>query len=459
VINTDMIDCENVFVGANRYAVYKFKCEKTGFIKIDVDVEKESELIISFDEILVDGDVSNKRTLSVQNSVVWFLKPGTYSLMTNEPYSLKYLKAINRSDGGIKIAEVSVVEFAFDIDVPKLNSGNENLDKIYEAAVETFKQNTADIYMDCPSRERAGWLCDSFFTARVEKELTGKSAVEKNYLENFLISEGVEDINPKMLPMCYPSDFRTGVFIPNWAMWYVLELDEYYERTGDKELVNKAKDKLYNLVEYFEGFENSDGLLEKLEKWVFVEWSKANDFVQDVNYPSNMLYARMLRIMGKLYDEKFIKKAIKIEDIIKKQSYFDGFFHDHAIRMEDGSLKVIEEDITETCQYYAFYMGVATKEEFPKLWSVLLNDFGADRVEKGLWKEIYPSNAFIGYYLRLDLLAKENEKYIVLKDIEGFFLEMAEKTGTLWEHNKPNASCNHGFTSHVIIWLNKFLKN
>ena len=212
------------------------------------------------------------------------------------------------------------------------------------------------------------------------------------------------------------------------------------------------------MVEYFQEFENSDGLLEKLDKWVFIEWSKANGFVQDVNYPSNMLYARMLRTMGRLYDESFIKKAEKIEKVIKEQSYFDGFFHDHAIRKEDGTLEVVKEDITETCQYYAFYMGVATKEEYPKLWNTLLYEFGANRVKKGLWKEIHPANAFIGYYLRLDLLAKENEKEKVLEDIEGFFLDMAEKTGTLWEHNKPTASCNHGFASHVIVWMNKFLK-
>ena len=101
--------------------------------------------------------------------------------------------------------------------------------------------------------------------------------------------------------------------------------------------------------------------------------------------------------------------------------------------------------------------GVATKKEYPELWDVLLNDFVADREEKGLWKEIYPANAFIGYYLRLDLLARENKK-IVLRDIEGFFYEMVQKTGTLWEHNKPKASCNHGIASHVIVWLNKFLK-
>lgn len=472
LINTDEVDKgiytitdtteslpDNVFIDADSYAIYKLPCEKTGFININLNVEDDTEFIACFDEILIDDDVTTKRMESVQNSVVWFLKPGTYTLITNEPYSFKYLKAINRSNSRINISEISVVEFAFDIDVPKLNSGNENLDKIYNAAIETFKQNTVDIYMDCPSRERAGWLCDSFFTARVEKELTGCSVVEKNYLENFLMAEGFNDIDSKMFPMCYPADFRTGIFIPNWAMWYVLELDEYLKRTGDTELINKAKDKLYGLLEYFESYENSDGLLEKLDKKVFVEWSKANDFVQDVNYPSNMLYARMLRVMGKLYDEKFIKKAEKIEKVIAEQSYFDGFFHDHAIRMEDGTLRVVEEDVTEVCQYYAFYMNIAIKEKYPQLWNVLLNDFDADRIEKGLRKDVYPANSFMGYQLRLDLLAKENEKDIVLKDIEGFFLEMAEKTGTLWEHNKPKASCNHGFASHVIIWLNKFLKN
>ncbi len=36
------------------------------------------------------------------------------------------------------------------------------LKAIYDAAVETFRQNALDVYMDCPTRERAGWLCDSF---------------------------------------------------------------------------------------------------------------------------------------------------------------------------------------------------------------------------------------------------------------------------------------------------------
>jgi hypothetical protein len=31
---------------------------------------------------------------------------------------------------------------------------------------------------------------------------------------------------------------------------------------------------------------------------------------------------------------------------------------------------------------------------------------------------------------------------------------MADTTGTLWELVASQASCNHGFASHVIHWMN-----
>jgi alpha-L-rhamnosidase len=153
-----------------------------------------------------------------------------------------------------------------------------------------------------------------------------------------------------------------------------------------------------------------------------------------------------------------LEKAEHIVKVVKEQSYFDGFFHDHALRQEDGSLLVVKEDVTETCQYYAFFFETAAPETYPELWKILLEDFGPGRVEKGLWKEIYPSNAFIGYYLRLELLSRMELGELLLENIEGFFGYMAARTGTLWEHNDTSASCNHGFASHVLVWLRKFVK-
>ncbi len=452
-------DASCIELSAYEYAICKMPTEKSGFIRFDITAEADTEIIVHFDEVLKDGDVTPERLLSHQRGVIWFISKGTYSIITNEPYTVNYLKLINKSEGKVTVKKFGITEFAADIEYKPLDSGNENLDLIHKAAIETYKQNAIDIFTDCPSRERAGWLCDSFFTARVEKLLTGKSDVERNFLENFLIAEDAGHIDSRMFPMCYPADHINNNFIPNWAMWYVLELEEYLERSGDRELIDNAKDRILTLCDYFKGFENSDGLLENLEKWIFVDWSKANDYVDGVNYPSNMLYARMLEVVTTLYgDEAFARKAEKIKSEICKQSYADGFFRDHAVRDENGRLILKSEDVTESCQYYAFFTGTATKHTHPELWQRLVEDFGPGRMEKGLWTNVAPSNAFMGLYIRLDLLSEEGDRDTVLSNIEGFFTHMAKASGTLWEDKDGAASCNHGFASHVLVWLEKFIK-
>lgn len=37
----------------------------------------------------------------------------------------------------------------------------------------------------------------------------------------------------------------------------------------------------------------------------------------------------------------------------------------------------------------------------------------------------------------------------MLDEAIGYWRSMAECTGTLWEHDTPDASCNHGFASHA----------
>ena len=54
---------------------------------------------------------------------------------------------------------------------------------------------------------------------------------------------------------------------------------------------------------------------------------------------------------------------------------------------------------------------------------------------------------FIGNYLRFLWLQSKNEHKRIIEECADYFYEMAVKTGTLWEHDTPHASCNHGFAS------------
>jgi alpha-L-rhamnosidase len=305
--------------------------------------------------------------------------------------------------------------------------------------------------MDCPGRERAGWLCDSFFTGRAEALLCGGSKVEHNFLENFLLPESYGNVAQGMFPMCYPSEHSDGRHIPQWAMWLVLELEEYLERTGDRDMIDRFGPKVFALLDYFKPFENSDGLLEKLPSWNFIEWSKANELTEDVNYPTNMLYARTLETAARLYGrEELAKQAAAVHETVRAQSFNGTFFVDNSVRDAAGQLQSSGE-CTEVCQYYAFFCGTASPEKFSSLWKTLLTECGPAGSPDGL----YPANAFIGYYLRMDLLSQYGEGERLLREMKQYFLGMAETTGTLWEHNDTRASCNHGFASYLCVLIDR----
>ncbi len=445
--------CAEIDLAADSYADLDLGANYTGLYDLTVEAESDGTLYILFDEILSNGHV-NPHRMGASQIIAVRVATGKYHLTCAEPYTMRYIRLIAK-DTAMKVSGLKVYHIAFPATeiTAKFAGDDETMKKIYDAAVETFRANTVDIYMDCPSRERAGWLCDSFFTSRVEKTLTGKSLVERAFLQNFLMPESFEFLPEGMLPMCYPSDHNDGVFIPNWAMWYVVELGEYLARTGDSEFIVSAKDRVYDLLAYFAKFENEYGLLEKLESWVFLEWSKSNELTQDVSFASNMLYCTTLDTVADLYGDAALKdKATALRATINEMSMTEsGFYCDNAWR-RDGKL-VLSGERTESCQYYAFFTGVATPETHPELWKILVSDFGYDRAEKGLYPEIWPANAFIGNYLRLDLLNRFGFKTELYDNIKGYFAYMAERTGTLWELVASQASCNHGFASHVLYWM------
>ncbi|HOD81187.1 MAG: Bacterial alpha-L-rhamnosidase [Planctomycetes bacterium ADurb.Bin126] len=432
---------------SNTHRILDLGTNLTGFVGAKVTARSRTRLFVTFDEILTADDVDFKR-LGCVNVVLYELEPGTHVFETFEPYTMRYLKLIVL-EGECEVSDLYLRELANPhAGRASFQASDERYNRIFEAARQTFRQNATDVFMDCPSRERAGWLCDSFFTARSAVDFCGELSLEHNMFENFQRPASFAHLPDGMLPMCYPSDHYNGQFIPNWAMWFVVQLEEYAQRGGDKELIDALRPRVLKLLEFFKGFENSDGLLEKLPSWVFVEWSKANSFVQDVNYPSNMLYAATLEAAGRLYGrEDLAAKAARVRETVRRQSFDGEFFVDNAVR-KGGKLQVTRNR-TEVCQYFAFFFRVATPETHARLWRTLAGEFGPQRKQTKAHPEIHPANAFIGNQLRFELLSRDGRNQQILDEAIGYWLYMAERTGTLWEHDAPQASCNHGFASHA----------
>jgi len=438
------------------FATFAGPVSKTGFLYSHFRVIASTRLYLVFDEI--DSRNLADRTIGIRfyrntthNIISYELAPGDYSLNSFEAYTAKYIRIIvEKGDVFIKGVGLYPFEnplafrFRFSFSDPRINA-------ILEAGRNTFAQNAVDLLTDCPSRERAGWLCDTYFSGPAEMLYTGENRVERAFLENYAHYVNRGDQPEKMIPMCYPCDFGDRGFIPNWPLFYILEIERYLARHEDMTLLSEAKEQLFDFLDWCQRFENKEHLLENLEGTVFVEWSHANDAesVCGVNFPTNMLYSEALRALGQMYGKPdLVLRAREIKETIRKEAFDGCFFNDNAIRDSQGDL-LRSGRTSETTQYYAFYFGVATPKDYPALFTCLLEKLGPKRDAATTLPNVFPSNMFIGDYLRLFFLLKQGRFAQVAEESIDYFAKMASLTGTLWEFDSTYASLTHCFASSI----------
>ncbi len=441
-----------ITLSAGEYAIFDMGRIETGFLTLTAAAAEDTELVIGFSE-----DASATRfaftDMHAHNAMEFLLPEGErHETASFEPYVLRYA-IVAVPTGKVTIEEFGIRTFEHTSDgVKYLKTGDPELDAICRSAVRTFVHNSLDIYMDCPSRERAGWLCDSYFTGQVEHALFGNTETEDAFLENFRLYRNEGEYPEGVLPMCYPSDPQVDhKFIPQWTMWYILEVEQYLNMRNPRINRELFRPTVEGLLKFYRRYENADGLLERLPSWNFVEWSVANEWTYDVSYPTNLLYAQVLESVYQIYgDKSCLDRAEQIRRTVLEQSFNGEVFLDHAIRDASGRL-ALQRDCSEACQYYAMLFGHYDWKDvrFDRLRELVTKLFGSHR--NGQRADIAEVNAFIGAYLRLEALLKVGEYDLVLEEVKFFFGRMSEETDTLWEYRQRHGSRDHGFASYAYV--------
>ena len=452
-------------LSSKQWLMVDYKKIHAGFIKLDGIANEKTELIIATSE-MVHGDTftfCNDMGYQVHPVIkLTFDKGDKIEFESFEAYSFMFT-AIFVVSGNITVNSIGFRTYERDTtNIVKRVFKNKDLQIVYDAAVRSFAHNSVDIFTDCPLRERAGWLCDSFFSARAEYFLYGNSDVETDFLENFVLFTNDEGYLDGVLPMCYPSSCLNvkKSYIPQWNLWYVLQVCEYLtvrNKNADKDFYKKS---VLGVLDFFSRYENADGLVQNLPGWNFIEWSEANSWVQDLNYPTNMLYSCALKKTGETFNiPEFIKKGEKIKTTVINKSFNGELFIDHAIKDKNGNL-VNTIHVSEACQYYAILLLELdlNDEKYAKLKSHVFSDFSTIPENKEIvfnGNKIYfcPKEAFIGLYLRMSILLILKDADLINKCVKDYYLDMSKKTSTLWEYRNDISSHNHGFASYVACIL------
>ena len=434
---------------------------RVGFIRIAVSCEEAGVIDIVRSEI---QDVDGSLPYYFNNVTRLHVPAGLTEFTTMEPALARYMQVYFRGVGQVTVHSLSILEDSYpDEKRATFLCSNDDINRLYKAAKKTLLLNTLDIFMDCPERERGGWLCDSLWTGRAASLLLSDNRVEREYLENFLLTPAdgmVHSFFPEVYPALKPS-YKDMTGITTWTFWLMVEVCEFIRRTGDIAFRDEHKPRIEAFVAGSRDFKGSSGLLENLP-WLFIDWSMSNlgEHQQPVSSAANALYAYMMISLGETFGHpEWIAEGQAIRDILRKAII--GSESPATIRYIPDSFTVDENGglhsrgrFSEAAMYTSLWCGLFTPEEAPNLCKTVRDKMGPAPV---FVKDpmVGDSQLFIGLCIRLDMLARLGYYDKNFEDMLAIFTpQLTEGPGTLWENCIIDTSSRcHGFTSHAGVHL------
>ncbi|MBQ9781208.1 MAG: hypothetical protein IJW00_09735 [Clostridia bacterium] len=457
-------DILSVVGEGDKFVLFDGVESRVGFIGIEFSCAHDGIVDIVHSELLnPDGSIPYYHDVVTRLHV----KAGkAHSFITMEPCLARYIKIYFRGTGDVKLYSLSMLDYAYPDEMRSgFQCSDDNINRLYNAAKKTLILNTMDIFMDCPERERGGWLCDSLWTARAARMMLSDTRVEKEFIENFLLTPA-EGMFHAFFPEAYPGqkpDFKGMTGITTWTFWLMCQLTEYVERTGDFAFRDTYADRVAAFVKGSYDFIGQSGLLENLP-WLFIDWSMSNwgEYQQPISTPANALYAYMLTDLGRLYGRadwceqgekmrRILREAILAESELGMNTLTT--FPDSFEMGGDGRLHG-RGKVSESGMATALWAGLFLPGEAPLMEDIVINRMGPSPTY-ATDPMIGKSQLFIGLCIRLDLLTRMGAYDKMYQDMLAIYEpQLREGPGTLWENQIIDTSSRcHGFTAHAGVHL------
>ncbi len=266
----DGIRCKRIDEGnGGKYHLVDLGEETVGLLYLKFNTENTQKIRIDWGEDLHNGHV--RRIIGERDfSVDYTAKSGLNEYIN---YMLRlgarYLEIW--SEEPIKLEKAGLrVQFYPTVKTPARLE--DELDgRIYDLCVNTLSLSMMEHYVDCPWREQALYAFDSR-----NQMLSGYYAFENGnseYVKANLRLMFEDRRYNGLLSICYPTG--KPLAIPSFSLHSFTALFEYYEHTGDTELLKRVYPKLLEIIAPFRS-NIEDGLVcsfEGNDHWNFYDWS------------------------------------------------------------------------------------------------------------------------------------------------------------------------------------------
>ncbi len=419
--------------------------ETVGYPYVVLRAAKGARVFVSFGEWLDEnGELLRYRNDGAYDFSFEIVGNGEKTTVFNPLRKLgcRYLAV----EGDCEIFEIGLLPVRYPFERKKKAFDCSTRERIYGTAVKTLELNAFDHYYDCPWREQAFWVLDSWLQMRY-----GYFAFEGTAYQRAALRLIGEERHPDgLISMVVPSSSME--VIPSFSLAYVWSLAEYTQYSDDISLAQEYFEKAVALVRlYTDRAEN--GLIPCFEnRWNFYEWNErlAGDSGKRFDAVLSLMTVFSLQKLGHLCERLGKSEEsvyCKNAERALKEAIFAAFYDE-----EDGLFKTFEDEkaYSELVNALAVLCYVVEGEKAVRICEKLV-------LGQGLIKATLSMTAF-----KYDALLKtDREKYgaYVLQDIDESFSYMLSQGATsFWETLKGAADFNgagslcHGWSTLPVYY-------
>lgn len=145
-------------------------------------------------------------------------------------------------------------------------SPDPQLAKIWDISWRTARLDAHETYMDTPYWEQLQYIGDTRIQALISYAVTGDDRLARQALQAFDDSRIPLGITRSRYPSWLPQN------IPTFSLLWIGMLHDYWMYRPDPAPVRSALMGTRNVLHWFEGYEQPDGLLKELPWWSFIDW-------------------------------------------------------------------------------------------------------------------------------------------------------------------------------------------
>ncbi|WP_294546524.1 trehalase family glycosidase [uncultured Bacteroides sp.] len=321
--------------------------------------------------------------------------------------ALRYVKLF--SDQGCEISSVAFKASVWPVKFQmSFECDNEKMNRIWEASVATLHTSTHGFYLDGVKRDYLPWSMDAVLSTFGGDYVFGDEQVSRNSL-----SVAMLPLNPQ----------KSDLGIIDYPLHALIGFDHYYKRYGDFDVILSYRDRMEQLLRFYETLQDERGFLSTTDgnSWGFIPgWAnkRGPDKRGTPAYAQIMLYYNYK--IGAGFSEKwgdrkaakhYRQKAEALKDSIMKH-----FWDEEQGVFINGYGKNGKQDktVSHHAQYWAILADIFPEERYDALF---------ERLPRIAWYKDYVSYEKGYEFIAYSKAGRIREMWNFLFDVFGDWLE------------------------------------